>query len=140
MKDRIARASIHIDAPARKVWAALTDPERIKQYLFGADVHTDWKPGSPISFTGNYQGKSYQDKGEIIECVPEERLVHTYWSSMGDEPDRPENYKTVSYILQDDGHGTRLTLSQDHNASAEAQAHSEQNWRRVLEGVKKVAE
>ena len=140
MKDHIARASVHIDAPASKVWAALTDPEQIKQFMFGADVHTDWKPGSPISFTGSYQGKSYEDKGEIVECVPEDRLVHTYWSSMAGEPDSPENYKTVSYTLQDDGHGTRLTLTQDHNGSTEARQHSEENWRKVLEGVKKVAE
>ena len=140
MKDHIARASIHIDAPASRVWAALTDPEQIKQYMFGADVHTDWKPGSPISFTGSYQGKSYEDKGEIVECVPEDRLVHTYWSSMAGEPDRPENYKTVSYVLQDDGRGTRLTLTQDHNTTPEAKQHSEQNWRQVLQGVKKLAE
>jgi len=140
MKDHIARASVHIDAPANKVWAALTDPEQIKQYMFGTEVHTDWKPGSPISFTGSYQGKSYEDRGEIVECVPEDRLVHTYWSSMAGEPDEPANYKTVSYILQGDGRGTRLTLTQDHNATIEAKHHSEQNWRKVLQGVKKAAE
>lgn len=140
MPDHLARASVHIDAPASKVWAALTDPAQIKRFLFGAEVHTDWKPGSPISFTGSYQGKAYVDKGQIVECVPEDRLVHTYWSSMADEPDLPENHKVVSYTLQDDGHGTRLTLTQDHNATEDARRHSEQNWRKVLEGVKKAAE
>ncbi len=140
MKDHVVNTSIHIDAPPSKVWDALTEPEQIKQYMFGADVHTDWKPGSPISFTGTYQGKSYEDKGRVLECVPERKLVHTYWSSMAGEPDRPENYKTVSYGLREERDGTLLTLTQDHNATEEAREHSEENWRQVLQGVKRTAE
>ena len=34
----IARASIIIDAPIDRVWAALVTPEAIKQYMFGTTV------------------------------------------------------------------------------------------------------
>ena len=37
-KTAIARAATTIDAPAPKVWDALTKPELIKQYMFGTDV------------------------------------------------------------------------------------------------------
>lgn len=140
MQDHVAHASVRIHAPASKVWGALTQPELIKRYFFGTEVQTDWKPGSPVSFKGSFQGKSYQDKGKVLECVPDQRLVHTYWSSMAGEPDRPENYKTVAYELKPEGEGTLLTLTQDHNASEDARAHSEQNWQQVLQGLKKVVE
>jgi hypothetical protein len=34
----------------------------------GADVETDGKPGSPITWKGEYQGKPYEDKGELVEA------------------------------------------------------------------------
>ncbi|HEY1773324.1 MAG TPA: SRPBCC family protein [Gammaproteobacteria bacterium] len=140
MQDRIAHASVRVHAPANKVWDALTEPELIEKYFFGTKVETDWKPGSAVVFKGSYKGKSYQDKGEVLECVPNKRLVHTYWSSMAGEPDRPENYKTVSYELKPAADGTLLTLTQDHNASEDARQHSEQNWQQVLRRLKRVVE
>jgi uncharacterized protein YndB with AHSA1/START domain len=138
--DHVARVSVHVDAPPHQVWEALTRPELIEKYLFGTQVQTDWKPGSHITFTGSWKGKRYQDKGKVVECVPDRKLVHTFWSSLEGKPDRPENYKTVAYALEDDGRGTELTLTQDHNGSEEAQRHSEENWRKVLQGVKQVVE
>jgi uncharacterized protein YndB with AHSA1/START domain len=140
MKDHMVKTSIHIDAPASRVWATLTEPEEIKKFLFGTQVETDWRPGSPIAFKGTWQGKSYEDKGRVLEYIPNARLVHSFWSSLEGSPDKPENYKTVSYSLKPDGEGTLLTLTQDHNANEEAKRHSEDNWKQVLEGVKKAAE
>jgi uncharacterized protein YndB with AHSA1/START domain len=51
-KNLIARVSINIDAPSEKVWDALITPETIKQYMFGADVVSDWREGSPIVWKG----------------------------------------------------------------------------------------
>ena len=62
MKDKfIAEAKTTIHAPASKVWDALTKPELIKQYLFGTDVISDWKVGSPITYKGEWQGKSFEE-------------------------------------------------------------------------------
>lgn len=68
-----------IDAPASEVWSALITPETIKQYFFGSEVETDWEEGSPITFRGEYEGKHYEDKGEIrdVEERPGE-LRHGY--------------------------------------------------------------
>ena len=46
--DQIAKAAITIDAPIAKVWQALVDPDAIQQYMFGTNVTTDWREGSPI--------------------------------------------------------------------------------------------
>lgn len=63
----VATAETEIDASPEQVWDVLTDPEQVKKFMFGADVRTDWQPGSPISWQGEYEGKRYTDKGEILE-------------------------------------------------------------------------
>jgi uncharacterized protein YndB with AHSA1/START domain len=47
-QDLIAKALVTIDAPLAKVWAALVDPKAIREYMFGTNVVTDWREGSPI--------------------------------------------------------------------------------------------
>jgi uncharacterized protein YndB with AHSA1/START domain len=69
-KDLIARASVTIDAPGEKVWDALVNPEAIKQYMFGTSVVADWREGSPITWQGEWQGRSYEDKGVILQFKP----------------------------------------------------------------------
>lgn len=136
----IAQASTTIQAPASRVWEALTNPELIKQYFFGTNVVTDWKIGSPIYYRGEWQGKSYEDKGTIMEFEPNRRLVSTHWSPLAGVPDIPENYHTVSYLLEEHDGSTIVTLLQDHNASEEEKQHSEQNWNMMLDGLKKLVE
>ena len=136
----IAKATITINAPAPKVWEALTTPGLIKQYLFGTNVTTDWQVDSPIVYEGIWEGKAYRDKGVILQVEPGKLLVSTYWSALSGKPDIPENYQTVRYELATEGKGTRLTIVQDNNATQEDANHSAQNWSRVLAGMKKLLE
>jgi uncharacterized protein YndB with AHSA1/START domain len=135
-----AKATSTINAPASKVWDALTDPSLIKQYLFGTEVNTDWQVGSPITYKGEWEGKTYEDKGKILQIEPEKLLVSTFWSSLAGLPDVPENYKTIQYELSPENGGTKLTITQDNNANQEEADHSAQNWNTVLDGMKKLLE
>ncbi len=135
-----AKATTTVNAPASKVWEALTKPSLIKQYLFGTEVTTDWRVGSPITYTGTWEGKAYEDKGRVLQIEPGKLLVSTFWSSLSGLPDTPENYKTVRYELSTEGDGTRLTITQDNNDTQEEANHSEQNWTMVLDGMKKLLE
>jgi uncharacterized protein YndB with AHSA1/START domain len=139
-KTFIAKATISIDAPVSKVWDALTKPHLIKQYLFGTEVITDWQVGNPITYKGIWEGKAYEDKGRVLQIEPGKLLVSTFWSSLSGLPDILENYKTVRYELSAEGDGTRLTITQDKNDSQEEANHSEQNWKMVLNGIKKLME
>lgn len=139
-KKFVATASTVINAPTSKVWEALTKPELIKQYLFGSEVVTDWKVGSPIVYKGMWEGKPFEDKGKILQVEPEKLLVSTHWSPLSGVPDAPEYYHEVRYELAQENNGTRVTILQDNNASKEEAEHSEQNWRMVLEGMKKLLE
>jgi uncharacterized protein YndB with AHSA1/START domain len=135
-----ARVSTLIHAPASKVWRALTDPDLIQQYLFGTRTKTDWQVGHPITWQGEWQGKTYEDKGTVLQVVPERLIETTYWSSMAGLPDRPENYKKVTYELKPENGGTLVSLTQDNNASEEEKTHTEQNWQMVLDGLRKLVE
>jgi len=139
-KTPIAKATATINAPASKVWDALTKPEQIKQYMFGTQVTTDWKVGSPITYKGEWKGKAYEDKGKVLEIEPRKRLVSSFWSALAGLPDTPENYKTVGYELAPDGDQTKLTITQDNNASQDEAKEAEKNWRMVLDGIKKLVE
>lgn len=135
-----AQQSIRINAPAAEVWKALTDASLIKQYLFGTEVISDWKEGSQIIYKGEWEGKSYEDKGIIKKIIPEKLLQSTYWSSMSGMEDKPENYALVTYAIEEKSGGTVLTLTQDNCKTEESRKHSEQNWKMVLEGLKKIVE
>lgn len=135
-----AEAEVVIKAPKNLVWDALTKPEVIKKYLFGTEVVTDWKVGSQIIWKGVWQGKPYEDKGEILQIVPEKMLETTYWSSMSGKPDEQRNYTKVTYKLIEEDDSVKLVVTQDNNETEEAKNHSEQNWRMVLESLKKLLE
>jgi uncharacterized protein YndB with AHSA1/START domain len=136
----ICKQSIIINVAPSRVWEALVTPALIKQYLFGTEVQTDWKVGSPITYTGVWEGETYLDKGTITEIVPGKLLMTTYWSSMSNQPDEPQNYKNIIYEVKSDHGKTLLTVTQDNNGSEEEKNHSEQNWKMVLESLKNLLE
>lgn len=139
-KGLIASVSLHIEAPESEVWNALTDPAKIKKYMFGADVVSDWKPGSSVAIKGVWEGKPYEDKGSVLEAEPGRKLVYTHYSPLSGVPDKPENYHTITIELIPRDAETDLTLSQDNNATEEERLHSQENWKVMMEGLKKTAE
>jgi uncharacterized protein YndB with AHSA1/START domain len=132
--------SIHTKAAVPLVWQAFTDPDMIKQYLFGTTVTSDWKLGSNITYTGEWEGKKYKDKGQIMDVIPFKRLHTTYWSGMSGKPDKPENYVDVYYEVEPDGDGSKVTISQDGIENDEGVEHMKKNWGIVLDGMKKMLE
>src|SRR5664280_2656220 len=59
-----ATAQTDVAATPERVWAALTKPEQIAAYMQGSRVTTTWHVGSSITWDGEYDGRSYQDKGK----------------------------------------------------------------------------
>jgi uncharacterized protein YndB with AHSA1/START domain len=140
MAGYVATARVEIEASPERVWQVLLDPVATKEFMFGSEVETDWQVGSPITWTGEYEGKAYQDKGQVLAVEPGRRLQVTHYSPMSGQPDVPENYHTLTYELSGGNGTTQLSLSQDNNASEEEAEHSRGMWEMLVQGVKKVAE
>jgi uncharacterized protein YndB with AHSA1/START domain len=136
----IANAQTTIGKSADKVWEALTDPKMIKEYMFGANVDSDWKKGSQITWKGEMNGKKYEDKGEVLEVIPKKILKYTHFSPLSGLPDKSENYHTVTIELEENQKKTHLSLSQDMNKTEKEKNESEKNWNSMMESLKKLVE
>lgn len=132
--------SVLIDADKLDVWSALTDPETIKQYLYGAETVTDWRVGSPIVFQGEVQGQEWRDKGTVLEARNGEFLQYSYWSGFCGLEDQPGNYSKVTYHLEPEENGTLLTITQQGYAAEESRQSSEANWVSILQKIKEIVE
>lgn len=94
-----------LDAPASKIWQALTDAKKMKEWYF--DV-PNFKPevGLEFEFTaGETGGKQYRHLCKITEVIPEKKLSYS-WRYDG----YPGNSE-VSFELAPDGNGTKLTIT-----------------------------
>jgi len=140
MNGIVATASIEIEAPASRVWTALTEPDQIAAYMFGSRVETDWEVGHPITWNGEWEGKPYQDKGQVLAYDEPERLSVTHFSPLTGQDDLPESYHTLVYELDENDGVTTVSLSQDNNGSEEEAEHSRANWQMMLDGLKKQVE
>jgi uncharacterized protein YndB with AHSA1/START domain len=138
--DHVAHVTTTIAAPPDRVWNALTDAAKIKQYMFGTTVTSDWKVGSAVTWKGEMNGKSYEDKGRVQRAEPRRLLEYTHFSPLSGEPDIPESYHKVTITLSPEGNGTRVDLAQSRNPTDDARKHSEKNWNAMLAGLKKVVE
>jgi uncharacterized protein YndB with AHSA1/START domain len=135
-----ATHTLTINAPASKVWQGLTDPAIIKQYLFGTDTKTTWEEGSPITFSGEYNGQTYEDKGKVVQAIPGKRLEYTYWSAFSKLPDEPENHSHLVFELTEKDGATELKLTQTGFANEEGRDHSMKNWEGVMGKMKELVE
>ena len=138
--NNIAKAATTINAPINEVWNALTDPRMIRKYMFGATVISDWKEGSKIVWKGEWQGKPYEDKGKILSIEPKKQLQYSHFSPNVGLDDIPENYHIVTIDVEEENGKTHVALTQSHNADEKTKDHSEKNWEKMLDSLKKLLE
>jgi uncharacterized protein YndB with AHSA1/START domain len=139
-KELSLNKSITIAASPANVWEGLTNPELIKKYFFGTECISDWKKGSTILFKGTWDGKPYEDKGNILDIEKEKLIQYNYWSSFSGTADLPENYSEIKYALAAQDNGTIFTVKQGGFKTQEALDHSIKNWGFIMEGLKKLVE
>lgn len=135
-----AEVTAWIRATPQEVWNALTQPELIRQYFFGTEAISDWKVGSTLHFKGEWEGKPYLDKGFILASEPNQLFRYSYWSAFSGMPDVPENYAEITYALSPKENGTELRVIQNGIPDEARKKHSEENWRVVIEGLRKIVQ
>lgn len=136
-----AQTSVTINASIDKVWEALTSPAVIKQYLHDTDTKTDWVVGHPITWSGIWQGRAYEDKGTVLGFEPKKRLSSSHWSPLFGTEDWPEHYHIVTYELDGNNKQTTLTLTHSNSPTQQdADAMIENGWKPVLQTIKQILE
>ncbi len=140
--DKVVLKTISINAPATKVWEAITTPALIKEWLFDTpiDVISNWTEGSSMIFKGKWHNRAYEDKGTVLTYEPGQLLRYSFWSHLSQRPDAPANYTTREFRLAPVGDHTELTLTQSNFILDTMYRHSNYYWVLTLDRLKKTIE
>lgn len=125
-----------IDAPKHLVWAALTQPEHLKQWYMPkawgsvAACEMDLRPGGMFSIDiAVGDGQAFPNLGCFLDVVPMERLV---WTSMLFPGYRPAVFDdipiTAIVTMQSEGTGTRYVFTALHRNEADFANNKESGW------------
>ncbi|HEY3950250.1 SRPBCC family protein [Phenylobacterium sp.] len=109
--------------PVAKVWAALTVPERLADWLAKAEI--DLRVGGRFSL--HWDTHDYRMAGVITELDPPRVLAWTW-------PHEQHPDSVVRWTLEPDGDGCRLTLVQT-NLTAPPLKNAAAGWHTHLEGL-----
>lgn len=113
-------SEVTINAPASKVWDALTKPEEISQWFMAAD---DFMPqiGNTFHMLGSNKGEKFHIECKITELEKNKRLAYTW------------NYKEypidtlVTIELTDEKEATRVKLTHSGWTGSENEKVSREN-------------
>ena len=110
---KTSESVIRVLAPADKVWQALTEPGLVKQWQYGSDLLTTWEPGTPIIFRNEWNGRVFEQKGTVLEFVPESRLRYSLFFARPGLQDIPENHFFMTCELTEGDGFTSLLFRQE---------------------------
>jgi uncharacterized protein YndB with AHSA1/START domain len=131
--------TVFLGVPAAAAWKALVDPEIVREYYMVPLQTLELKPGGAITYG---VGEQAFISGEVVEVVPEERLVHTFAfegeTHPGVEPDPPSR---VSYELAAMGDMCKLHLVHDgFEEDSQTCANVTGGWDVILSSLKTLLE
>lgn len=101
--------AIFIRTTAAKLWHALRDPATTRLYWVDTWQECDWKVGS--SWKLMIPDGRIGDAGEVLEIVPEKRLV-LLWRNEFQPQLKAEGFSRMTYDL--DAHGDMVGLTVTH--------------------------
>lgn len=112
MADRVVESSVRVTVPAKRVWAALTEPSALEQWYAPG---CPWEigavePGARVRF---YNTPTEVQTAVIESCVAPEVLV-LRWTP---DPSRPEISLLNTYRIEESTGGCVVTVSQTGYAS-----------------------
>jgi uncharacterized protein YndB with AHSA1/START domain len=142
---RVSVSRVSVNAAKETVWKVITEPAHVQQWQYASVLDTNWSVGSPIRFTTEWDGQTFEQWGTVLTFDAPNGLSYSLFAPRPDLDDRAENYFTMTYELNDgDGDGvTELTITQEDprssDESSEADDESEVE-NPVLIALKGVAE
>lgn len=131
---------VQIQAPIAQVWNALVNPELVKQWQYGSELTTDWQVGRPIRFRTQWEGKVFEQWGQILAINPFVLIQYSLFAPRPDLEDKPENYFVMSYLLTSEGDSTKLEIRQEDNQPGAKQEAPQGEDNPILKGLKALLE
>jgi uncharacterized protein YndB with AHSA1/START domain len=141
--DAVTKPSLAIKrrlkAPPAQVFAALTDPEKVKRWMGPGEMkavsaESDTRVGGHYRWAMQAPDGERHDVGGVYrEVVPNEKLVFTWaWKST------PERESLVTVLLKPDGAGTLLTLTHEQFVDEDARDRHQGGWNGALDKMEKM--
>jgi uncharacterized protein YndB with AHSA1/START domain len=109
-----------IPSSPEQLWDALTEPDSVAAW-FGSEVEWDLRPGGPARFRGE---DGSQRRGVVESVFPGRHLSFRWWP---EEPDGRADASRVTYTLEPEEEGTRLTVTEQPLAPPVASARAAGN-------------
>jgi len=142
MSDTLTKPSLTIkrrfNASPAKVFAAWTDPDKMKHWMGPAQVkavraETDLRRGGRYSIMMlTSAGENHDVSGVFREVIENERLVYTWsWKST------PERESLVTVTFKDDAGGTLLTLTHEQFFDEAVRDSHQGGWNGALDKLEK---
>jgi uncharacterized protein YndB with AHSA1/START domain len=134
--------SVEISASTNDVWRALTEADKIAQWMGGARVESKWELGSEITTTAKWPNskKTYRDRGTVLAIEREKLLRYSQWNEISRLPDAPENRTVITFTLDWTGAATRLTVRHEHFYREVEYKHVNFFWGYALTDIKNLLE
>lgn len=133
-------SKITINATLKKVWDTLTKAEFVKLWQYGSDLQTNWEVGSKIKFVTEWEGKTFEQWGTVLEYTPTQKLRYSLFAPRPDLEDKPENYFEMIYSLTAGNGQTKLEIIQEDNRPNAVQEDVQSEENPILKMLKQVAE
>ena len=122
----VLELEMRVAASPETVFGFLSNGEGMARW-FGSQVELDPQPGGAIRVQVN---EGQVARGEIVEIVPNERVVFTFgWE--GEDQVVPPGASTVEITLVEDGDGTIIRLKHSGLTAEQAASHKE-GWEHYL--------
>jgi uncharacterized protein YndB with AHSA1/START domain len=125
-------------APPERVWQACTRPELLQRWFSPRPFHdciveADVRVGGRFFFRMTGEPGTFAAEGVYREVDEPRRLVHS-WTWVESPPDQPSDGVTslVTFELESDRGGTRLTLTHEGLADRDQADSHEQGWTETL--------
>lgn len=126
------------NAAPEKVFAAWTDPEKVKRWMGPGEVKV-LSAESDARSGGRYRwlmrapdGENHDVSGVYREVIPNEKLVFTWaWKST------PERQSLVTLTFKRDGDGTLFTMVHEQFYDESARDRHQHGWSSAIEKLEK---
>ena len=127
--DRVYR--VHIAATPEAAWAALTEPERVRQYYFDTAVRTTWEVGTVIDYVD--ADGTVAMTGVVTSFDPPRSFAHTFVATWSETPD---DQGTLTWSIEPEEGGVVVTLVHAGGSGEETADGSQE----LVEGLKQYLE